>query len=189
MLALSTTASAVDTALSREAFVCALYDAYLDRVRGVLVRMVGPGADVDDLTQDVFEVALRRRAVVEAQGEGAGAWLCGVAVKLAQARRQRARLKRFFGLDEVTLVDAGEDAARGAEAAQAKRLVYAALDRLSEKKRTVFVLYELEGLSGEAIARILECPLKTVWSRLAHAREAFDEALRRQVGVRSGANS
>jgi RNA polymerase sigma-70 factor (ECF subfamily) len=168
------------TMTSSEDFVCALYDAHVDRVRGVLVRMLGPGADVEDLTQDVFEVALRRRGVAEAQGRGVGPWLCGVAVKLAQARRRQGRLRQFFGLsgvdDELT---SAEDPARGAEASEAKRLVYAALEKLAEKKRTVFVLYELEGLPGDAIAALLGCPLKTVWSRLSHAREEFDVALRR----------
>ena len=41
----------------------------------------------------------------------------------------------------------------------------------------MFVLYELEGLQGEEIARALGCPLKTVWTRLFHARRAFAAAL------------
>lgn len=171
---------------SPEVYVCELYEAHVDRVRGVLARMLGPGADVDDLAQDVFEVALKRRALVEAQGSGAGGWLCGVAVKLAQSRRRQRRLKQFFGLDRAEELANSDDTARGAEATEARRLVYAALDTLSEKKRTVFVLYELEQLPGEAIAELLECPLKTVWSRLAHAREEFEAALRRRAGVPGG---
>jgi DNA-directed RNA polymerase specialized sigma24 family protein len=43
----------------------------------------------------------------------------------------------------------------------------------------VFVLYELEELSTEEIAQVLECPLETIKSRLRHARADF-ERLRRQ---------
>jgi RNA polymerase sigma-70 factor (ECF subfamily) len=56
--------------------------------------------------------------------------------------------------------------------------VYAALNRLGEKKRTVFVLFELEELSGEEIAALINCPVKTVWSRLASARIEFADAVR-----------
>jgi RNA polymerase sigma-70 factor (ECF subfamily) len=44
------------------------------------------------------------------------------------------------------------------------------LDRLNPKKRLVLVLFELEGVPVEEIARIAECPVNTVWSRLHHAR-------------------
>ena len=42
---------------------------------------------------------------------------------------------------------------------------------------TVFVLFEMEGVSGEQIARIVDCPVATVWRRLHYARQAFREAL------------
>lgn len=168
-------------AATSEQFLGALYDAHCDRVRGLLRRMLGPVAEVDDLLQEVFLVALRRRALVEAMGEASGGWLCGVAVRLAQASRRRSRLRRFFGLESLSEVAGDEESGRAAEAAQARRLVYAALERLTEKKRTVFVLFELEGLPGEDIAVLLGCPLKTVWSRLAHARAEFEVALARTV--------
>ena len=44
------------------------------------------------------------------------------------------------------------------------------LSRLSNKKRTVLVLFEVEGLRVDEIARIVDCPENTVWSRLHHAR-------------------
>lgn len=166
------------TELGPEAFACALYDAHVDRVRRVLSRMVGPHADVDDLTQDVFELALRRRAAVEAQGDGTGAWLCGVAVKLAQARRRSEAIRRFLGLEALDTIAGDDDSTRAVSASHARRLLYAALDRLSEKKRTVFVLYEIDEMQGDEIAALLGCPIKTVWSRLAHAREEVADAVR-----------
>ncbi len=48
---------------------------------------------------------------------------------------------------------------------------------MSEKKRTVLVLFELEGLSGEEIAATVGAPLKTVWTRLHAARREFLKAL------------
>ena len=55
-----------------------------------------------------------------------------------------------------------------------------ALAALSDAKRQVFVLFELQGLPGEDIAAALNIPLKTVWSRLFYARKEFAQAVARQ---------
>jgi RNA polymerase sigma-70 factor (ECF subfamily) len=59
-------------------------------------------------------------------------------------------------------------------------VVHRLLNSLSENKRTVFVLFELEGLSGQQIAGILRVPIQTVWNRLFHARKAFLKVLARE---------
>jgi len=48
-----------------------------------------------------------------------------------------------------------------------------ALMKMAEARRTAFVLFEIEGLSGDEIARIQDIPLNTVWTRLHHARREF----------------
>jgi len=62
------------------------------------------------------------------------------------------------------------------------RAVERVLERMSPKKRAVFALYELEGLSGEEIAEREGCPVNTVWSRLRHARIEFCR-IGRRLGV------
>jgi RNA polymerase sigma-70 factor (ECF subfamily) len=57
-------------------------------------------------------------------------------------------------------------------------LVYRILDGLGEAHRTIFILFELEGLSGERIAEITGTRLGTVWVRLTRARRAFIERMR-----------
>src|SRR5262249_25457448 len=70
-----------------------------------------------------------------------------------------------------------EDAAHGArELARFER----ALAELSEAKRVVFLLVEREGMSGEDVARALDVPVNTVWSRLHHARGELRSALAEQ---------
>jgi RNA polymerase sigma-70 factor (ECF subfamily) len=54
---------------------------------------------------------------------------------------------------------------------------YAALETLSDKKREVFVLVNLEGVSSEEVASALGIPVATVWTRLHHARKALRAAL------------
>jgi RNA polymerase sigma factor (sigma-70 family) len=62
-------------------------------------------------------------------------------------------------------------------AEQASLQLARAMERLSEAERVVFVLFELEGLSGKAIAEVIERPEATVFRRLHDARKRFTAAL------------
>jgi RNA polymerase sigma factor (sigma-70 family) len=53
----------------------------------------------------------------------------------------------------------------------------AALERMNEGDRLVFVLYEFEGLPGKQIAEIADCPEATVWRRLHYARRIFRDVV------------
>jgi RNA polymerase sigma-70 factor (ECF subfamily) len=68
------------------------------------------------------------------------------------------------------------------EAKERRALFDALVAGLSEKRRAVLVLFELEGYTGEEIAEILDVPLNTVWTRLHHARRDFLTALARFRG-------
>jgi RNA polymerase sigma-70 factor (ECF subfamily) len=65
------------------------------------------------------------------------------------------------------------------EARQKARLAEAILDKVPETQRVVLVLFELEGMSGEEIAELLEVSVGTVRSRLRLAREAFSREAKR----------
>ncbi len=58
-----------------------------------------------------------------------------------------------------------------------KRTVFSAIEALPEDLRTAITLRELEGLSYEEIAEIMDCPVGTVRSRIFRAREAIDKKL------------
>ena len=58
-----------------------------------------------------------------------------------------------------------------------KRTVFAAIEALPEDLRTAITLREMEGLSYEEIAEIMDCPVGTVRSRIFRAREAIDKKL------------
>jgi RNA polymerase sigma factor (sigma-70 family) len=66
---------------------------------------------------------------------------------------------------------------RTASVTEDMRRFDAALARLPEEKRLVVLLVEAEGLSGDEVARILEIPPGTVWTRLHYAREELRKAL------------
>jgi RNA polymerase sigma-70 factor (ECF subfamily) len=168
----------VPTLVERSDDLRRLYEAHAEFVRRVVARLGGPHADVEDLVHDVFLVAWKRLDSFEGRSAET-TWLFGIALRVVAAARRRASVRRFLGIGEVEPVDRRTPAS-AFEHREASRELYRILDRMAERKRAVFILYELEGLPGEEIATIVGCPLKTVWTRLHHARKEFA----RQVGLR-----
>jgi len=63
-----------------------------------------------------------------------------------------------------------------------RQVVFGTIDKLPDELRTAITLRELEGLSYEEIAEVMECPIGTVRSRIFRAREAIDAQLKPLVG-------
>ena len=174
-LALSSTAERGDAldALER------VYVAHGAQLRQTLARLA-PDLDAGDLLQELFLVAIKKAGDFSGADDRV-AWLYGVAVKLATSRRRTARLRRLLGFriePPAAIVDAPS---RSVEQRDAQHQVMRALEGLSDAKRSVFVLFELQGLSGEEIAAALGIPRKTVWTRLFHARREVTAAIERQL--------
>jgi RNA polymerase sigma-70 factor (ECF subfamily) len=159
------------------------YFQHVDFVRRVLARLLGPRHEVSDAVQEVFVIALLKRDAYAGRALPS-TWLHAIAQRIALATRRRARLRAFLGLEAAQHVAAGATPQQHFESREASEQLYALLDRLSEKKRTVWILHELEELSGEQIAEIVGCPVKTVWTRLFHARREL-YAFTRQLEGRS----
>ena len=155
-----------------------LYSAHASELRLALNRLGGNGVDCDDLLQEVFVVAMRKMHDL-GQARSERAWLYGVAVKIAAGQRRRQKLRSWFGLDAAPQVTSAESPARTLEQKEASQLLQTALDALPAAKRDVLVLFELQGLSGEEVAHVLDVPLATVWTRLFHARKALSAAVQR----------
>lgn len=162
-----------------------LYVVHAAGLRLTLQRLAGPGLDPDDLVQEVFVIALRKSADLAAATNPV-AWLFGVATKVAATRRRGATWKRWLGLDEAKELANAESPARTLEQKQASHLVERALEPLTSAKRDVFVLFELQGLSGEETAQALDIPLKTVWTRLFYARREFAAEVQRLEQLEAG---
>jgi RNA polymerase sigma-70 factor (ECF subfamily) len=159
----------------------ALYAEHAPFIARVLVRLVGDGAHVDDLLQETFIVAYRKRASFDGRA-AVRTWLYAIAARLAMRhRRGSARWLRALGLfgDEPERV--APDPADELERARAAAAVRAVLDLLPFKQREVVVLYELEGLDGSEIAELVGIPVNTVWTRLHHGRKKFEELMRRRI--------
>jgi RNA polymerase sigma-70 factor, ECF subfamily len=154
-----------------------LYDEHFDFVWRSLRRLGVPVASLDDAAQDVFVVALRRRADFEGRS-GVKTWLFGIAWNIAR-NLSRSKVRREDPLPEA-IVDGrhlGQDEA--AARSEAVGMLYELLDGLDDEKRAVFVMAELEEMGAKDIAAVTGVPENTVYSRLRAARSAFEAGLRR----------
>jgi RNA polymerase sigma-70 factor (ECF subfamily) len=157
-----------------------LFERHEAVVRRYLGRLGASASDADDLVQATF-LELPRAAPRFDASHSARSWLLGIAGMMA--RRQRRSLRRAAARiaawasslrgDACAMQGPAEQVANDA----ALRALAAALEQLPQKKREVFVLVTLEGLSGQEAAAALDIPLKTVWTRLHHARLALRAAL------------
>lgn len=159
----------------------ALYDAHFDFVWGSLRRLGARESDALDLAQKVFLVAHQKLGEFEGRAR-VTTWLFAICQRVASDYRRSAPVRREVAMDERELERAGEAHGVALEALEAKqraRLAEAILDTLPEPQRVVLVLFELEELSGEAIAERLGIAVGTVRSRLRLAREAFAREAKR----------
>jgi RNA polymerase sigma-70 factor (ECF subfamily) len=149
------------------------YRLYRAEVARNLHRVLGPGrGDLDDVLQDVFIEAFR--SIGRFRGDSKlTTWLYRVCVNVALQRlRKRRRLAEVSG-DEVAESTSDETPERGLDARRRLDAVYRILDRLSPKKRVVFILHEIEGREPKEIAAIVGAPVLTVRTRLHYARKEF----------------
>ena len=155
-----------------------LYDRYARHVWRAVQRTLGGNADADDVVHAVF-LKLPQLAGSYDGRTNAAPWLVGIAVRMALRHRRGAG--RFFKMLTSFAETMGKsvhgDPEQHSSQRQELRAFEAALARLAPKKRAVFTLIELEGLTTEEVAGALEIPAATVRTRLHHARRELQAAV------------
>jgi RNA polymerase sigma-70 factor (ECF subfamily) len=162
----------------------ALVDAHFDFIWRSLRRLGVPEEGVDDAAQQVFLVALRRIDEIAAGRERA--FLFGTAMNVAGDAR-RALVRAREGNDERALeaaVDSAPTPDQVVVRKQARALLDEVLAAMDDDLRTVFVLFEIEGMTSPEIASLLGIALGTAASRLRRGREQF-RAIAKRVRARA----
>jgi len=157
-----------------------LFERYEPGLRRYLGRLGIAPSDADDLVQASFLEVVRASSRFDPQ-YSARSWLFGIASIMARRHRRSvgraaARIATWMGLQR-SQPSAQRTPADAVESDRALRAFARAFERLAPKKREVFVLVTLEGLSGEEAALALGIPVNTVWTRLHHARRELRVAL------------
>lgn len=171
---------------------------YQRRIERLIARMVRDPDLVQDVAQETFIRAYR--ALPQFRGDSAFyTWLYRIAVNTA--KKMLVELKRDPLVFESAraISDDGDETSRveneltdgeTPEALMASKeiasVVNAAIEALSEDLRQAITLREIEGLSYEEIAELMNCPIGTVRSRIFRAREAIAARLRPLLETRSG---
>jgi RNA polymerase sigma-70 factor (ECF subfamily) len=167
-------AAADDRAAFRE-----LYNRHRADVARLVYRMLGGRGDLDDVIQEVFVQV--HKSLKDFRGQSKfSTWLHRVTVNVVLMHRRAARSRPVFADEPIgdALIQAGdvppdEDVDRRERVRAFARL----LDRLADKKRIVFVLHELEGITPNEIAKIVGAPVLTVRTRLFYARREIEAML------------
>ena len=167
----------------------ALYDAHFDFVWRSLRRLGVREPDALDLAQKVFLTAYFKLPEFEGRSL-VSTWLFGIAQRVASDYRRSALVRREISTDAAEL-DAvpgdQQDLSTESEARRRAQAAEAILNKLPEPQRTVFVLFELEEMSGQDIATLLNVSVGTVRSRLRLARDTFRREVKRLSASAAGA--
>lgn len=146
------------------------YRAHAADVHRLARRFVHSDAEADEVVQEVFLSAFK--AIDRFRGGSKlRTWLYRITVNRALKRQRWWSRRREVGSEPL---DHRAQRAPGPEVRAADRealdIVRRCLDALDDRKRTVLVLHELEGLDTKEIAAVLDCPRSTVLTRLSRAR-------------------
>jgi RNA polymerase sigma-70 factor, ECF subfamily len=156
-----------------------LYDRYFAFVWRNAANRGVPAAALDDVVQEVFIVIHRKLPEFEARSS-VRTWLAGITRRVV-ADFVRKRGNQPAGDESLEREPAAASAALEAlERKAALELLDELLAKMPEEQREVFVLHEIEHLSGPEIAELTETNENTVWTRLRSARRIFQEGVARQ---------
>jgi RNA polymerase sigma-70 factor, ECF subfamily len=163
-----------------------LVSKYQRKLIRLLSRLIRDPAEVEDVAQEAFIKAYR--ALPAFRGDSAFyTWLYRIGINTAKnflaAQGRRAPTSTEFDSEEAEGFEDGEQLRdnntpeRILMSKEIGNTVNAAMTDLPEDLRTAIVLREIDGLSYEEIAQIMDCPIGTVRSRIFRAREAISAKL------------
>ena len=169
-----------------------LVDEYGDRVTSMALRMMGSSAEAEDIAQDVFITVFK--SIDSFRGDSKlSTWIYRITANLCKNRIKflaRRQDKKTVALDSrlASQPDAVSGHARqtsrpdkALEASELSSLIQDCLLELEESTRVLIVLRDIEDLSYDEIAEILDCPAGTIKSRLHRARAVLREKVKKRM--------
>src|SRR5690606_31447082 len=171
-----------DTAAFRQIFL-----RHRENVSRIVFRMLGPSADVEDVVQEVFLNVYR--SLPSFRGDSKfSTWLYRLATNVTRMHLRRGRSRPKVADVEVPEAPRESRPPDGPdeqlERAERVRALYRLLETLSDKKREVLVLHDLEGVPAKEIAEVMGIPVLTVRTRLFYARKELYAALADEPSLR-----
>jgi len=157
-----------------------LVERYQERIRNLLFSIFHDRDFVDDLAQEVFIKAYKALPYFRFEASFY-TWLYRIAVNKSRDELRKKKARRFFSfqtLDEGIEKELNLRLSVAPENRDTQEIVALGLQTLPEKFRTAVVLKDIEGLSYDEIAEVMQCELGTVKSRISRARAMLRKALK-----------
>jgi len=164
---------------------------YRERIYGIVYNMTSNREDAADLTQDAFIKAFQ--SIHRFQGQSSFfTWIYRIAVNSTLSHLRKNRGRSFFSLEKIDedepvsreMVAALTDktgADRGTYVRELQEKLNEAMQKLSIPHRTVITLFEIDGLSHQEIAEIMDSSIGTVRSRLHYAKQLMQAELQQYI--------
>lgn len=156
-----------------------VYESRFHDVLRWIRAMGGRDEDLDDLAQEVFIIV--RRKLEGFDGQNLNGWLYRITQRTVRDYRRAAWFRNLLARKRIPdhesallkLVEPGRSPEGEQELREAQTSLRLILERMREKHRTAFILFEIEGYTGEEIAELQGAPVATIFTRLYHARREF----------------
>jgi len=159
---------------------------YRERVYSIIYNLCANREDAADLTQGTFIKAFQ--SINRFQGQSSFfTWLYRIAVNATLTHLRKNKLRTFFSFERITEEDKSSEilealtdkrgADREAFVKELQEKLNEALQKLSINHRMVVTLFEIDGLSHNEIAEIMNCSVGTVRSRLHYAKQLLQAEL------------
>lgn len=156
-----------------------LFEKHRADVSRLAYRMVGPRPDLEDLVQEVFVQV--HKSLRDFRGEARfSTWLHRVTVNVVLMQRRAEKSRPILTEELASPVEDDDTVLPDVDADRRARVAafFALLETIGEKKRVVFVLHDLEGMSPTDISAVVDAPVLTVRTRLFYARRELEERMR-----------
>jgi RNA polymerase sigma-70 factor (ECF subfamily) len=160
---------------SRERSWTALHRTYYPIAVAFLRKLGVRGEQVEDVCQEVFLQMVRYLPTFRGESD-LKTWMYRICI--SEARRYRRREKVAGLVTNLFGRSGAESESTGLEwnpESAAKRVI-AGLDKLPERRRTILVMFDMDGLSGAEVAEVMNMSVQSVWRELHYARAAFLES-------------
>jgi len=153
------------------------------------VKRLWGARDAEDLLHEVFLVVQRRLPEFRAESS-ARTWLYAITLRVVSSRRRQARLRRLLLLRATPELQEERSPAASplgsAVREETASMVYAVLEKLSERDRTLLISFELEGLPASELTVALGISETNLWVSLHRARTRFRNAYWKRFGRQLG---
>jgi RNA polymerase sigma-70 factor (ECF subfamily) len=163
-----------------------LIETYQKKIFNLAYRIVGNYDDAGDLTQEALIRIFKSIANFKEQSSFS-TWIYRITTNVCLDDIRKKKNRRVLSLDEEIHVEDGEIQRQimsddplpdeVAEKEELRRIVTSAIEGLPEDQRIVITLRDIQGLSYDEIAEVLDCPAGTVKSRINRARQALKNVL------------